>query len=252
MIIKAEKIVKTYLSPAGPQTVLNGIDFSINEGEIYAVAGPSGSGKSTLLNILGLLDKPDSGSLFIHSTDASLMRQEEVLAFRNEKIGFVFQHHFLIPELDVWRNIAYPGAVKEGGFITRLKDRALELLDFLKLNHLAYKYPKMLSGGESQRIAAARAVFNAPDILIMDEPTGSLDRESKTDLINLVLALNRISKITVIIATHDDFVKKSCGRIFELSPSQSQPFSITRNNQLNIMFKSIPGIRPQKPLIPKK
>ena len=216
-MIKAEKIVKTYPSPGGPKTILNGVNFAVGAGEICVVAGPSGSGKSTLLNILGLLDRPDSGSLFINSIDASLMKPEEILAFRNEKIGFVFQHHFLIPELDAWRNIAYPGALKEGGFSEKLKERAMELLDFLKLGSLAYSYPETFSGGESQRIAAARAVFNAPELLIMDEPTGSLDMASKSDVINLILALNRVSKITAVIATHDDFVKKSCGRVFELA-----------------------------------
>ena len=197
-MIKAEKIVKTYPSPAGPKTILRSVDFSMAAGEVCAVCGPSGSGKSTLLNILGLIDRPDGG--------------------RNEKIGFVFQHHFLIPELCVWRNIAYPGALREGGFSVKLKERAMELLEFLKLGRLAEEFPSTLSGGESQRIAAARSVFNAPDILIMDEPTGSLDLDSKSDVINLILALNRVSNITVVIATHDDFIKKSCGRVFDLVP----------------------------------
>ncbi len=215
-MIKAEKIVKTYPSPAGPKTILRSVDFSMAAGEVCAVCGPSGSGKSTLLHILGLIDRPDAGGLSINGRDVSALAPEEILKFRNEKIGFVFQHHFLIPELCVWRNIAYPGALREGGFSPQLKDRAMELLEFLKLGRLAEEFPATLSGGESQRIAAARSVFNAPDILIMDEPTGSLDIESKSDVINLILALNRVSNITVVIATHDDFIKKSCGRVFDL------------------------------------
>lgn len=227
-MIKAENIIKTYPSPGGSRTILNGVNFAVGPGDICVVAGPSGSGKSTLLNIVGLLTKPDSGSLFIDSADASLMKPEEALSFRNEKIGFVFQHHFLIPELDAWRNIAYPGALKEGGFNEKLKERAMELLEFLKLDGLAYRYPETFSGGESQRIAAARAVFNAPELLIMDEPTGSLDMASKIDVINLILALNRVSKITAVIATHDDFVKKSCGRVFELAARPlNGPYAIT-------------------------
>ncbi len=216
-MIKAEKIVKSYPGPSGPRLILNAVDFSMAAGEICAVSGPSGSGKSTLLNILGLLSKPDSGSLEINSRDVSSLSHAEILKFRNERIGFVFQHHFLIPELNVWRNIAYPGAVRENGFAAGLKERAMELVEFLKLEHIAENYPATLSGGESQRIAVARSVFNAPDILVMDEPTGSLDLESKSDVMNLVLALNRVSGITVIIATHDDFIKKQCGRIFELT-----------------------------------
>jgi lipoprotein-releasing system ATP-binding protein len=217
-MIKAEKIVKTYPSPAGPKAILRSVDFSMAAGEVCAVCGPSGSGKSTLLNILGLIDRADGGALHINDRDVSTLAPEEILKFRNEKIGFVFQHHFLIPELCVWRNIAYPGALREGGFSVKLKERAMELLEFLKLGRLAEEFPATLSGGESQRIAVARSVFNAPDILIMDEPTGSLDIDSKSDVINLILALNRVSNITVVIATHDDFVKKSCGRVFDLVP----------------------------------
>lgn len=215
-MIKAENIVKTYAAFAGPKTVLRSVGLSVAAGEICAVCGPSGSGKSTLLHILGLLDRPDSGSVEINGRDALALAPEETLKFRNEKIGFVFQHHFLIPELCVWRNIAYPGALREGGYSAKLKERAMELLEFLKLGALAEDFPATLSGGESQRVAAARSVFNAPDILIMDEPTGSLDLHSKNDVMNLVTALNRVSGITVVVATHDDHVKSFCGRVFDL------------------------------------
>lgn len=220
-MIKAEKIVKSYPALSGARTILNSVDLFVGAGEICAITGPSGAGKSTLLNIVGLLDRPDSGSVFINGSDALALGENQRREYRNKKLGFVFQHHFLVPELSVWQNISYPGAVLEGGFAAGLRERALELLDFLKLTHLADSYPSSLSGGESQRVAVARAVFNAPDLLIMDEPSGSLDFESKNDVIRLILSLNRALKITILIATHDESVKNACSKNLILSRTAS-------------------------------
>ncbi|HNY10739.1 MAG TPA: ABC transporter ATP-binding protein [Candidatus Wallbacteria bacterium] len=216
-MIKFKKVSKSYKTSDGERKILNDLCAEIPAGSIAAITGPSGSGKSTFLHLAGILDAPDSGTVEVAGTDAAALSAKEALAFRNKKIGFVFQHHFLIPELSVWQNIAFPAMINEGAFTGDLKTRAFEVIEFLRLSKVAESYPEKLSGGESQRTAIARAVFNNPDILIMDEPTGSLDHELKSEVIKLISTLNRASSTTIVIATHDEAVKNCCSFILNLS-----------------------------------
>jgi len=216
-MIKFKKVSKSYKTSEGERKILDGLCADIPAGSIAAITGPSGSGKSTFLHLAGILDTPDSGTVEVAGIDAASLSALETLAFRNKKIGFVFQHHFLIPELSVWQNIAFPAMINEGAFTDELKLRAFEIIDFLKLSKVAKSYPEKLSGGESQRTAIARAIFNDPDILIMDEPTGSLDHELKSEVIKLISTLNRASSTTIVIATHDEAVRNCCSFVLNLS-----------------------------------
>ena len=225
-MIKFKKVSKSYKTSDGERKILDGLCVEIPSGSIAAVTGPSGSGKSTFLHLAGILDTPSSGTVEVAGIDAAALSHAEALAFRNKKIGFVFQHHFLIPELSVWQNIAFPAMINEGAFTKDLKLRALEIIEFLRLSKVAESYPEKLSGGESQRTAIARAIFNNPDILIMDEPTGSLDHELKNEVIKLISTLNRASSTTIVIATHDEAVQNCCSFVLNLSDISGRVFSL--------------------------
>jgi len=215
-MINFMEVTKRYCRQEKTRLVLDRVTFNVPSGEMAAVTGPSGSGKSTLLNLAGALDLPDSGIVTIAGTEISSSPEDERTAFRNSRLGFVFQHHFLIPELSVWENAAYSGAIKNKGFDSALRQKAVEILATLEIDELADEFPQKLSGGEAQRVAVARAIFNAPDLVIMDEPTGSLDSINKKNLIRLISGLNRASGITFLIATHDAAVRDICPMKFEL------------------------------------
>ncbi len=216
-MLKFTEIQKSYTINGVSQKILDGLSLDVKKGEVAGVFGPSGSGKSTLLHLAGLIDRPDRGSIEINGTNVSEISGSEALKFRNQKIGFVFQHHFLISELCVWQNVCFGGAIKNNCFSMDLKQNALELLDFLGIMSLAERWPEKLSGGESQRVAIARAVFNSPDLLIMDEPTGSLDSANKKDVTKLVLKLAAELKTTVLIASHDNYIMENCSKIYRLA-----------------------------------
>src|SRR5215217_5325316 len=179
-MLSATNIHKKY----GPVEVLKGVDITINAGEIVSIMGPSGSGKSTLLHILGTLDKPDNGDVFLHKENISRLQGDDLSSFRNTHIGFVFQFHHLLPEFSALENVCIPG------WLTRknkneVKQRAMELLKLMGLDHRLENKPAQLSGGEQQRVAVARALVNRPDIVFADEPTGNLDTANAKELHNL-------------------------------------------------------------------
>ena len=187
----------------GSLEVLKGIDLHIDKGEVVSIVGPSGAGKTTLLQIMGTLDRPDSGSVVVDSVDVSSLKQKKLSDFRNLHVGFVFQFHQLLPEFTAIENIMIPAFIA-GKSPKEAKQRAMELLDFMALSDRATHKPNELSGGEKQRVAVARALVNNHAVILADEPSGSLDTKNKTELHQLFFDLRDKFGQTFVIVTHDE------------------------------------------------
>jgi len=199
MILQANNIHKRY----GTLDVLRGVSLTVNKGEIVSLVGPSGAGKSTLLHIIGTLDKPDSGTVTIEDKNVSNLSADSLAAFRNQRIGFIFQFHHLLPEFTALENICIPAFIA-GTSKTKAETRAKELLEMLKLSHRINHKPSELSGGEQQRVAVARALMNDPAIIMADEPSGNLDTNNARDLHQLFFELRDKLQQTFIIVTHNE------------------------------------------------
>lgn len=195
--------IKNIRKSFGQLEVLKGIDLHINKGEIVSIVGQSGAGKTTLLQIIGTLDKADSGEIIIDGNDISNMSSKKLADFRNQHIGFVFQFHQLLPEFTALENIMIPAFIG-GKSRKEAKERALELLDFMGLTNRASHKPAELSGGEKQRVAVARALINNPEVILADEPSGSLDSQNKRELHQLFFDLRDKFGQTFVIVTHDE------------------------------------------------
>ena len=195
--------------------VLDGISFELTQGQSLAVTGPSGSGKSTLLHLIGTLEPPSSGRITIAGRDPFALREREVAAFRNQIIGFVFQDHHLLPQYSVLENVLVPTMVfrRKGEDV---EERALELLQAVGLSHRLHHFPGELSGGESQRVAVARALVNNPRLLLCDEPTGNLDHTTAAAVAALLLELHRSEQTILIAVTHNLDLAASFDRRIEL------------------------------------
>ena len=187
----------------GSLEVLKGIDLNIDRGEVVSIVGPSGAGKTTLLQIIGTLDRPDSGTVCVDSVDTTSLSNKKLSDFRNQHIGFVFQFHQLLPEFTALENIMIPAYIA-GTATKKARQRAEELLEFMKLNDRAQHKPNELSGGEKQRVAVARALINNPAVILADEPSGSLDSKNKTELHQLFFDLRNQYGQTFVIVTHDE------------------------------------------------
>jgi len=198
-MIKIQGITKSF----GKLEVLKGIDHDIGKGEIVSIVGPSGAGKTTLLQIIGTLDRPDSGEIIIDGTDTGSLGKNKLAAFRNSKIGFVFQFHQLLPEFTAIENIMIPAYIA-GASRSAARQRAEELLAFMGLSERASHKPNELSGGEKQRVAVARALVNNPAVILADEPSGSLDSKNKEELHRLFFDLRDRFGQTFVIVTHDE------------------------------------------------
>lgn len=198
-MITISNITKSF----GTLQVLKGIDLTINKGEVVSIVGPSGAGKTTLLQIIGTLDTPDGGSVSINGQDVTRLSQKKLADFRNRHIGFVFQFHQLLPEFTALENIMIPALIA-GTSRREAKERAMSLLDMLGLSSRASHKPSELSGGEKQRVAVARALVNNPDVVLADEPSGSLDSENKKELHQLFFDLRDRLGQTFVIVTHDE------------------------------------------------
>ncbi len=195
--------------------VLKGIDISIKAGEIVSIVGPSGAGKTTLLQILGTLDKPNSGEVIINNTAVHTLNQEELAAFRNKNIGFVFQFHQLLPEFTALENVMIPALIAK---VKRheAEKKAMDLLSFLGLKDREQHKPSELSGGEKQRVAIARALINNPAVILADEPSGSLDSQNKEELHKLFFELRDKMNQTFVIVTHDEELAKITDRTIHM------------------------------------
>lgn len=199
IMIKINNVHKSF----GALEVLKGIDLTINRGEVVSIVGPSGAGKTTLLQIIGTLDRPDSGTIEINGEDVSRLSVKKLADFRNRHIGFVFQFHQLLPEFTALENIMIPALIG-GASKKAAKKRAEELLAFMGLSERAVHKPAELSGGEKQRVAVARALVNNPDVILADEPSGSLDSKNKEELHQLFFDLRDKFGQTFVIVTHDE------------------------------------------------
>lgn len=207
--------IKGITKSFGSLKVLGGIDLHINKGEVVSIVGPSGAGKTTLLQIIGTLDKPDEGSISIDGVDVSHLSAAKLSEFRNKHIGFVFQFHQLLPEFTAIENIMIPAYIA-GMKPSEAKKRATELLDFMGLGGRAKHKPNELSGGEKQRVAVARALINRPDVILADEPSGSLDTKNKQELHQLFFDLRDKLGQTFVIVTHDETLAKLTDRTIHL------------------------------------
>lgn len=195
--------IKDITKSFGNLQVLKGIDLHISQGEVVSIVGPSGAGKTTLLQIIGTLDRPDSGSVTINGIDVNTLNKKKLSDFRNQHIGFVFQFHQLLPEFTAIENIMIPAFIG-GQSKGEAKKRAQELLEFMGLTDRADHKPAELSGGEKQRVAVARALVNNPAVVLADEPSGSLDSKNKAELHQLFFDLRDRFGQTFVIVTHDE------------------------------------------------
>ncbi len=221
-MIKIRNITKSF----GSLQVLKGIDLDIRRGEIVSIVGPSGAGKTTLLQIMGTLDKADSGTVEIDGVDVSSMTQTKLAHFRNQRIGFVFQFHQLLAEFTALENVMMPGLI--GGMGRKEASlRAAELLGFMGLAERAGHKPNELSGGEKQRVAVARALMNAPAVVMADEPSGSLDTQNKQELHQLFFDLRDRMGQTFVIVTHDETLAQLTDRTIHMRDGMiEQPISL--------------------------
>jgi len=211
-LVVLKNITKTYQTGKITYQVLKGLNLEVKEGDFLVVMGASGSGKSTLLNIIGLLDKPDSGEYFFDGQEVSKLNKKELAYIRNRKIGFVFQAFHLVPWATALENVLLPLLYKDGEITNQDRERALELLKRLGLEERINAKPSELSGGEQQRVAIARALINNPRLLLADEPTGNLDSQTTQEVMNIFKELNE-KGLTVIMVTHDPEVAKFAKRI---------------------------------------
>ena len=210
-MIEINNITKSF----GSLQVLKGIDLHIDRGEVVSIVGPSGAGKTTLLQIIGTLDRPDTGSVCVDGIDTTTLSQKKLADFRNQHLGFVFQFHQLLPEFTAIENIMIPAYIA-GTSPEQAKQRAKELLDFMGLADRATHKPDELSGGEKQRVAVARALVNNPAVILADEPSGSLDTKNKEELHQLFFDLRDQFGQTFVIVTHDEALASITDRTIHL------------------------------------
>jgi lipoprotein-releasing system ATP-binding protein len=216
-MVRAEGLAKGFGSGPTRLEVLQDLDLDVPAGEMLAVVGPSGVGKSTLLHLIGLLDRPDEGSIALAGALTDDLDGTERAGLRNRVIGFVFQHHHLLDELDALDNVALPLRIA-GESSRHARDRARELLHAVGLSDRATHFPDQLSGGEQQRASVARALAMRPRLLLADEPTGNLDQDNAERLFQLVRELHLKAGLTSIIVTHNEEMARRCDRIFRLAP----------------------------------
>ncbi|MGN7888808.1 ABC transporter ATP-binding protein [Dyadobacter endophyticus] len=207
-LLRASGIRRTY----GSLQVLKGIDLEVKKGEVVAIVGPSGAGKSTFLHILGTLDRPEQGEVFIEGINVFTQKDKELARFRNEKIGFIFQFHNLLAEFTALENVCMPGYINGNANEKDIQARAKELLELLGLGGRMDHLPSQLSGGEQQRVAVARALLNRPAIVLADEPSGNLDSHNALDLHQLFFKLRDETGQTFIIVTHNEELAEMADR----------------------------------------
>lgn len=205
-------LVKTFEEGDASVTVLKGLDLVLQRGELTALLGPSGSGKSTLLSIVGTLMRPTSGALEMLGLSLIGARDTDLTEFRNQHIGFVFQAHNLLPDFSALENVMFPAATRKGRETASDRGRALDLLHQVGLDDRAHFRANRLSGGQKQRVAVARALMNNPELVLADEPTGNLDRQSATRVMDLLIDINRAERTTFFISTHDEKIADRCRR----------------------------------------
>lgn len=218
-MIKAKNIHKSF----DALEVLKGVDIEIAKGEIVSIVGPSGAGKTTLLQILGTLDRPDSGDVEVNGVNFSKLSEKELAAFRNKHIGFIFQFHQLLPEFTALENVMIPALIarKDTKSVTA---RAKELIGYLGLSERMEHKPSELSGGEKQRVAVARALINSPSVILADEPSGSLDSKNRDELHKLLFDVRDKFGLTLVIVTHDKELAALSDRVIEMKDGRMMQY----------------------------
>jgi lipoprotein-releasing system ATP-binding protein len=222
LAIDAQNLTRTYTGEGAPVTVFSKLSFSLREGEFAAIVGPSGVGKSTLLHLIGGIDRPNVGRIEVFGRSLEKMSPRERARFRNERIGFVFQFHHLLPEFTAEENVAFPHRIA-GLSAREASRRAGELLERLGLGERRSHGARALSGGEQQRVAIARALARGPGLLLADEPTGNLDAASAGGVLDLLRDLHRERAMTTVIVTHNPEIARRCDRLFTMSREGISP-----------------------------
>lgn len=214
-ILKSEKLIKSYNDGTSKVEVLRGIDLNINKGERLAIIGPSGSGKSTLLHLLGGLDQPTSGDICINEVNWRTISEKQRCQVRNQRLGFIYQFHHLLPEFTALENVAMPLLIS-GMNVHKARKQSSDLLDNVGLMHRKEHKPAQLSGGERQRVAIARALVHQPHCVLADEPTGNLDQATAAKVFDLMLDLNKQMNTALVIVTHDQQLARRMDRVLML------------------------------------
>ncbi len=221
IVLNLEDVHKQYESAGcDPVPVLRGISLMVRRGDSLAIVGPSGSGKSTLLNILGSLDSPTRGSIQLDGEELAHLPEPKLAAIRNQKIGFIFQSHHLLPQCSVLENVLVPALAATGRTPASAVERAKQLLERVELGHRLDHRPAQLSGGECQRVAVVRALINQPSLILADEPTGALDHSTAKSLGDLLVELNRDDQVTLIVVTHSAELAAKMGTTHQLQNGQ--------------------------------
>lgn len=218
-VLEARGIAKSYGQGNAAVRALKEVSFSVGAGELIAILGPSGSGKSTLLNILGLMDQPEKGEIFLSGKSVAQLSEDARARWRNKKMGFVFQFDSLLSEFTILENVLFPALIasySQNVFYEAAKSRALELLNRLGLSGLSERFPSQVSGGERQRAALCRALINEPEIILADEPTGNLDKVNGEMVFKDLENLTRSRKTAVVLVTHNDSVALWADRVFHM------------------------------------
>ena len=217
VVLRLENVYKQYESEdCSPVKVLKGISFTVKRGNSIAIVGPSGCGKSTLLNILGSLDSPTSGNIQLDGQELANLSEPELATVRNQKIGFIFQSHHLLPQCSVLENVLVPTLAEKGKASFDAIERAKQLLERSGLEHRLTHRPSQLSGGECQRVAVVRALINQPSLILADEPTGALDYSNAESMTELLVKLNLEDKATLIVVTHSTELAAKMGATYKL------------------------------------
>lgn len=211
-MLQLRDIQKSYRIGPTEVSVLNGVSLEVQQGELVSIMGPSGCGKSTLMNIIGLLDRPSSGSYCLDGSEVTYTNDDALSEIRNRRIGFVFQQYFLLSKLTALENVQLP-MVYRGESGPSVRERAMELLQRVGMHERAHHRPAELSGGQQQRVAIARALIGRPAIILADEPTGALDTQVGGEIMELFKTLNSQEGITVVIITHDPGIARQCARV---------------------------------------
>lgn len=214
-MLEVQNLSKEYPSPGGQLPVLSGISLSLSAGDTVSIIGPSGSGKSTFLYILGAMESPTSGTVRLEALNPHALNGKELAAFRNEKIGFVFQDHHLLPQCTVLENVLVPTLVSKSG--NSVQHAALELLERVGLSSRLHHRPHELSGGEKQRVALARALIMKPRLILCDEPTGNLDHDSANTVMSLLFDLHKMQQGILIVVTHNMDIAQNFSLKYKLS-----------------------------------
>lgn len=212
-IIKVNGVSKIYRTKEIETTALENVNFTIEKGEFVSIMGPSGCGKSTLLNIVGLLDKPTTGTVEVAGTTTEGMKDAALAAFRNANIGFIFQSFHLIPSLSVADNVELPLTYRKGVSARERSEKVKEVLESVGLTHRMKHYPSQLSGGQCQRVAIARAIIGNPEIILADEPTGNLDSKMSAEIMDILHRLNKEDGRTIMMVTHNESQAEQTDRV---------------------------------------